>query len=111
MPHAFDSEPLHRVVTMCACIPYPLFLNFALPSLPFPYPSGDGDRWEALHPGLMDTAWKDVARRFMQDFQVMFPALSRLSDMRCLPCYKHALVSWQDWYCGCGHLFRRKQVD
>lgn len=28
------------------------------------------DGWEALHPGLMDTAWKAVARRFMQDFQV-----------------------------------------
>eukprot|EP00903_Cladosiphon_okamuranus_P018856 g17344.t1 len=30
----------------------------------------DGDGWEALHPHLMDTAWKDVARRFMQDFQI-----------------------------------------
>lgn len=30
----------------------------------------DGKMWEALHPGLMDTKWKDVARRFMQDFQV-----------------------------------------
>ncbi|CAM9119306.1 unnamed protein product [Ectocarpus fasciculatus] len=29
-----------------------------------------GDGWEALHPGLMDTAWKSVARRFMQNFQV-----------------------------------------
>ncbi|CAB1114514.1 GT20 [Ectocarpus sp. CCAP 1310/34] len=28
-----------------------------------------GDGWEALHPGLMDTAWKSVARRFMQNFQ------------------------------------------
>lgn len=31
---------------------------------------GGSDGWEALHPGLMDTAWKAVARRFMQDFQV-----------------------------------------
>ncbi|CAM9826529.1 unnamed protein product [Scytosiphon promiscuus] len=28
------------------------------------------DGWEALHPGLMNTAWKAVARRFMQDFQM-----------------------------------------
>ena len=36
---------------------------------------GDGEGvddggWEALHPGVKDTAWKNVARRFMQDFQV-----------------------------------------
>ncbi|CAN0321735.1 unnamed protein product, partial [Hapterophycus canaliculatus] len=31
--------------------------------------TGD-DGWEALHPGLMDTEWKAVARRFMQDFQM-----------------------------------------
>ena len=30
---------------------------------------GDGG-WEALHPGVKDTAWKNIARRFMQDFQV-----------------------------------------
>eukprot|EP00904_Undaria_pinnatifida_P002011 jgi/Undpi1/11810/HiC_scaffold_4.g01509.m1 len=36
---------------------------------------GDGEGvddggWEALHPGVKDTAWKNVARRFMQDFQI-----------------------------------------
>ncbi|CAN0153793.1 unnamed protein product [Pylaiella littoralis] len=29
-----------------------------------------GDGWEALHPGLVDNEWKDVTRRFMQDFQI-----------------------------------------
>ncbi|CAN0035179.1 unnamed protein product, partial [Laminaria digitata] len=49
---------------------------------------GDGEAvddggWEALHPGVKDTGWKNVARRFMQDFQQAKQLQDELNDVLC----------------------------